>query len=223
MRRVAAPDEIRRRRPAGIAAPGSDVVAAADSLTRAGPGRAHDARSVLALQRAVGNAAVGKLLRHPRDAGPDDEQKRPWTLRLPGVVDWVEVVSWSLGTQVSVEGPGGVARKNVASLTFTHESDADSVTLLRSVLSGPPIKHATLTGRSDGKTFIQITMDDVFISSMSRGGRSSAVDSVTLQFAAVHIDFPDRGKTASADQLTDDQSALALAGGGAPVTGSLVG
>jgi type VI secretion system secreted protein Hcp len=110
----------------------------------------------------------------------------------------IEVLSWSWGVASSGTmahgGGGGEGKANFTDLSFTHKIDKASPVLMQRCATGQHLKDATITRRKSGKgqqEFLVIKMSDVIVTSVQQhdeGGKSQ-VESVTLAFAKVDLEY----------------------------------
>src|SRR6478672_8667384 len=113
--------------------------------------------------------------------------------------DEIEVLSWSWGVtnpaKVGGTGSGGAAGKaSFQDLSFTHKVDKASPLLLKGCATGQHLKEATITRRKAGKgqqEYLVIKMNDVVITSVAEedDGGSNEVETVTLSFAKVDVEY----------------------------------
>jgi type VI secretion system secreted protein Hcp len=102
-------------------------------------------------------------------------------------------------------GGGGAAGKaTFHDLSFTHKIDKASPLLLQGCATGQHLKEATITRRKAGKgqqEYLVIKMNDVVITSVAEedGGGSSQVETVTLAFAKVDLEYRPQKSDGSLD------------------------
>lgn len=111
----------------------------------------------------------------------------------------IDVLAWSWGVSNSgsahVGGGAGAGKANVQDLSFTKYIDKSSCDLLSASCVGKHYTTALLTVRKAGGTpleYLKITMTEVLISSVSTGGSGGEdrlTENVTLNFAAVKVDY----------------------------------
>jgi type VI secretion system secreted protein Hcp len=120
----------------------------------------------------------------------------------------IELLSWSWGVTNSkphATGGGGSAGKaTFHDLSFTHKIDRASPLLMKGCATGQHLKEATITRRKAGKgqqEFLVIKMNDVVITSVAEddGGSSSQVETVTLAFAKVDVEYRPQKSDGSLD------------------------
>ena len=113
--------------------------------------------------------------------------------------DEIDVLAWSWGMSQSgsahMGGGAGAGKVNVQDLSFTKYVDASSTDLLVACCNGKHFKDALLIVRKAGENpveYIQITMEEVIIGSVSTGGSGGEdrlTENVTLNFAKVKVDY----------------------------------
>jgi type VI secretion system secreted protein Hcp len=112
--------------------------------------------------------------------------------------DEIEVLSWSWG--VANAGParagagGGAGKASFHDLSFTHTIDKASPVLMKRCVTGQHLKEATITHRKAGKgnpEFLVVKMNDVIITGVTNGdgGQGTHVETVTLAFAKVDLEY----------------------------------
>jgi type VI secretion system secreted protein Hcp len=111
----------------------------------------------------------------------------------------IDVLAWSWGMSQSGTthmGPGGGAGKvNVQDLSFTKYIDSASHALQLHCMNGKHIPKAVLLCRKAGgeqKKYIEITMEDVLVTSVSTGGSGGEdrlTENVSLNFAKVSFEY----------------------------------
>jgi len=120
----------------------------------------------------------------------------------------IELLTWSWGVTNSkphTTGGGGAAGKaTFHDLSFTHKIDKASPLLLQGCATGQHLKEATITRRKAGKgqqEYLVIKMNDVVITSVAEedGGGSSQVETVTLAFAKVDLEYRPQKSDGSLD------------------------
>lgn len=88
-------------------------------------------------------------------------------------------------------GGGGAGKVEKQDLTFVKQVDVSSPGLLRACTVGEHIRNAVLTLRNGGFEFLQITLEDVLVTSYnidgSEGGTPAPLEQITLDFAK--LDF----------------------------------
>ena len=120
----------------------------------------------------------------------------------------IEVLSWSWGVASSGElshaGGAGAGKATFHDLSFTHKIDKASPVLMQRCATGQHLKDATITRRKSGKgqqEFLVIKMSDVIVTSVQQhdeGGKSQ-VESVTLAFAKVDVEYKPQKADGSLD------------------------
>jgi len=122
--------------------------------------------------------------------------------------DEVEVLSYSWGvTNAGSMGygtGGGEGKATFHDLSFTHKIDKASPQLLKGCATGQHLKEATITRRKAGKgqqEFLVIKMNDVMVTSVAESddGGSSQVETVTLAFAKVDVEYRPQKSDGSLD------------------------
>ena len=122
--------------------------------------------------------------------------------------DEIELLSWSWGV-TNAKAPltgsgGGKGKATFHDLSFTHKIDKASPLLLQGCATGQHLKEATITRRKAGKgqqEYLVIKMNDVVITSVAEedGGGSSQVETVTLAFAKVDLEYRPQKQDGSLD------------------------
>ena len=122
--------------------------------------------------------------------------------------DEIELLSWSWGV-TNAKAPltgsgGGKGKATFHDLSFTHKIDKASPLLLQGCATGQHLKEATITRRKAGKgqqEYLVIKMNDVVITSVAEedGGGSSQVETVTLAFAKVDLEYRPQKSDGSLD------------------------
>jgi type VI secretion system secreted protein Hcp len=123
--------------------------------------------------------------------------------------DEIDVLAWSWGVaqggSMGGGGGGGVGKANFQDIHFTHNFDKASPNLLKACATGEHIKEAKLTMRKAGKTpqeYLMITMNDVLVTGITPSGNGSdggLVESVSLQFAKVDLEYKPQKADGSLD------------------------
>jgi len=111
----------------------------------------------------------------------------------------IDVLAWSWGLSQSgtthVGGGGGAGKVSVQDLSFTKYVDKSSPTLMLACCNGKHFKEAVLVVRKAGEKpleYLKITMKEVLVSSISTGGSGGddrLVESITLNFAEVKVEY----------------------------------
>ena len=119
-----------------------------------------------------------------------------------------DVLAWSWGCSNSgsahVGGGAGAGKANVQDLSFTKYIDKSTPDLLLAACNGKHFDTATLIVRKAGEKpleYLKITMTEVLVSSVSTGGSGGEdrlTENVTLNFAAVKVDYVEQKKDGSA-------------------------
>src|ERR1700746_1860212 len=119
----------------------------------------------------------------------------------------IDVLAWSWGMSNSgsahVGGGAGAGKVNVQDLSFTKYIDLSSTPLMLATANGNHITKATLVVRKAGETpleYLPITMTECLVSSVSTGGSGGEdrlTENVTLNFAAVQVDYGEQKKDGS--------------------------
>ena len=120
----------------------------------------------------------------------------------------IDVLAWSWGVSNSgsahVGGGAGAGKANVQDLSFTKYVDKSTPDLLLASCNGKHYASALLTVRKAGEKpleYLKITMTEVLITSVSTGGSGGEdrlTENVTLNFAAVKVDYVEQKKDGSA-------------------------
>ena len=116
----------------------------------------------------------------------------------------IDVLAWSWGVSNSgsahVGGGAGAGKANVQDLSFTKYIDKSSPDLLLAACNGKHYPTATLVVRKAGETpleYLTITLTELLITSVSTGGSGGEdrlTENVTLNFAAVKVDYIEQTK-----------------------------
>ena len=119
--------------------------------------------------------------------------------------DEIDVLAWSWGISNSgsaqVGGGAGAGKCNVQDLSFTKYLDKASPDLMLACCNGKHFPKATLTVRKAGENpleYLQITMEDLIITSLSTGGSGGEdrlTENVTLNFARVKVNYKEQTPT----------------------------
>lgn len=122
--------------------------------------------------------------------------------------DEIEFLAWGWGVSQGGSMPGGgggTGKASFSDLTFTHHFDKASPNLLKACAKGEHLKEAKITVRKAGKApqeFLIITMMDVIVTNVSASGDGSdggLVESVSLQFAKVNLEYKPQKADGSLD------------------------
>jgi type VI secretion system secreted protein Hcp len=123
--------------------------------------------------------------------------------------DEIDVLSWSWGLSQSgtmhMGGGGGAGKANFQDISMVKYIDKASPNLMYAVSSGKHYPEALLTVRKAGENaieYLKITMQKVLISSISTGGSGGEdrlTENVTLNFAAVKVEYSPQKEDGSAD------------------------
>src|SRR6201985_2127580 len=124
----------------------------------------------------------------------------------------IDVLAWSWGMSNSgsahVGGGAGAGKVNVQDLSFTKYMDKSTPDLLLASCNGKHYDNALLTVRKAGEKPLEdlkITMTEVLVTSVSTGGSGGEdrlTENVTLNFAAVKVDYVEQKKDGSAGDTT---------------------
>jgi type VI secretion system secreted protein Hcp len=120
----------------------------------------------------------------------------------------IDVLAWSWGLSNSgsahVGGGAGAGKVNVQDLSFTKYIDKSTPDLMLGACNGKHYDNALLTVRKAGEKpleYLKITMTEVLVTSVSTGGSGGEdrlTENVTLNFAAVKVDYVEQKKDGSA-------------------------
>jgi type VI secretion system secreted protein Hcp len=121
--------------------------------------------------------------------------------------DEIEVLSFSWGVTnpatVSGGGGGGSGRATFHDLSFVHNLDKATPSLLRACATGMHIKDAVITHRKAGKgqqEYLIVKLNDVIITGVTHGGSGQlASENVTLAFAKVDLEYKPQRPDGSLD------------------------
>jgi type VI secretion system secreted protein Hcp len=111
--------------------------------------------------------------------------------------DEIQIMSWSWGasqvTAIASGGGAGAGKANLSDLHIVKSYDVSSVPLYKALLLGTHIKTAVLTAckaGGDGKPFIQVSMDEVFVTSIQASGSSEIpTESVSFSYNKIKIEY----------------------------------
>jgi type VI secretion system secreted protein Hcp len=111
----------------------------------------------------------------------------------------IDVLAWSWGMSQSGSthsgGGGGAGKANFQDLSFTKYVDSASNALMVALAKGTHIPKCELLVRKAGAgqhTYIQITMEEVIVTSVSTGGSGGEdrlTENVTLNFGKVNFGY----------------------------------
>ena len=136
----------------------------------------------------------------------------------------IDVLSWSWGMSQSgtthMGSGGGAGKATFQDLSFTKYADKATTPLMNHLALGSHIPKCTLTCRKAGegqKHYIEITMTECIVSSLSTGGSGGEdrlTENVSLNFAKVKFEYflqDEHGATKSGGDLNWDIAANAQA------------
>lgn len=125
----------------------------------------------------------------------------------------IDVLAWSWGMSQSgtthMGGGGGAGKANFQDLSFTKYIDASSNALMIALAKGTHIPEVVLLVRKAGegqKTYVEITMKEVMVTSVSTGGSGGEdrlTENVTLNFAEVKFSYTPQKGDATFDAAKD--------------------
>jgi type VI secretion system secreted protein Hcp len=137
----------------------------------------------------------------------------------------IDVLAWSWGMSQSgtthMGSGGGAGKATFQDLSFTKYADKATTALMNHLALGSHIDECKLTCRKAGegqKHYIEITMHECIVSSLSTGGSGGEdrlTENVTLNFAKVKFEYflqDEHGATKSGGDLNWDIAANAKAG-----------
>lgn len=111
----------------------------------------------------------------------------------------IDVLAWSWGMSQSgtthLGGGGGAGKANFQDLSFTKYVDRSTNGLMTALAKGTHIPKAVLLVRKAGegqKRYIEITMEEVLVTSVSTGGSGGddrLTENVTLNFGKVKFSY----------------------------------
>lgn len=128
----------------------------------------------------------------------------------------IDVLAWSWGLSFSgtthVDMGGGEGKSSVSDLSITKYVDAATSQLTLSVLTGQPIKSASISvtnSGADGKLveYLSLDMENVLITSQSTGGSNGGdrlTENISLNFASLCLQytrFDAEGKSTTQDPV----------------------
>lgn len=119
----------------------------------------------------------------------------------------IDVLSWSWGVSqtgsMAYGGGGGAGKASFADLSFMHTVDSSSPVLMTKCATGEHIKEGTLVARKAGKgqqEYLIIKMNDILITSVQPSGSNEhPVESVSLQYAKVNLEYKPQKPDGSLD------------------------
>lgn len=133
--------------------------------------------------------------------------------------DDMDVLAWSWGMSNSgsahIGGGAGSGKVNVHDLSVTKWVDKASCDLMKAACNGRHFDEAKLVVRKAGTNpleYITITMNKVFVTSVSTGGSGGEdrlTENVTLNFAKVKVEYKqqdDKGSVGATPNMTWDIS-----------------
>lgn len=125
----------------------------------------------------------------------------------------IDVLAWSWGMSQSgtthMGGGGGAGKANFQDLSFTKYIDASTNALMTALAKGTHIPEVVLLVRKAGegqKTYIEIHMKEVLVTSVSTGGSGGEdrlTENVTLNFAEVKFSYTPQKADAGMDAAKD--------------------
>jgi type VI secretion system secreted protein Hcp len=120
--------------------------------------------------------------------------------------DEIEVLSFSWGVASTGNiggGGGGAGKATFQDLSFHHNIDKASPSLLRACATGEHLKEATITRRKAGKgqqEYLIIKMNDIIITGVSLNDSDDAsTETVSMAFAKVDLEYKPRKADGSLD------------------------
>ncbi len=129
----------------------------------------------------------------------------------------IDVLAWSWGMSQSgtthMGSGGGAGKASFQDLSFTKYVDKSSTALMNHLALGSHIPECKLTCRKAGEgqqKYIEVTMKEVLVSSLSTGGSGGEdrlTENVSLNFAKVKLEYfmqDDKGATKSGGDLNWD-------------------
>lgn len=121
----------------------------------------------------------------------------------------IDVLAWAWGVSMAggmnIGGGAGAGKPNFSDLTFTHNVDKATPNLFKTCATGKHVKEVKLIARKAGEKqleFLLITMGEVLITHVAPAGNvadGSMVESVSLQFARVDMEYKAQLPDGSAD------------------------
>ena len=120
----------------------------------------------------------------------------------------IDVLSWSWGIMQSgtmaAGGGGGAGKASFHDLSFMHGFDKASAAIMKACATGEHITEATLTARKAGKgqqEYIILKMTDILVTSVQPSGSSEhPMESVSMQFAKVDLEYKPQRPDGSLDE-----------------------
>jgi type VI secretion system secreted protein Hcp len=124
---------------------------------------------------------------------------------VKGFEEQIQILAWSWGMSQSgtthTGAGGGAGKVSVQDLSFVHNVDAASPSLVLACCNGKHFETATLTMRKAGEKpldYLIITLEDIIVTSVSHsgsGGSDEITESVSLNFSAFEIAYQPQEKT----------------------------
>ena len=119
----------------------------------------------------------------------------------------IDVLSWSWGIAQSGTmasgGGGGAGKASFSDLSFMHNFDKASPAIMTACATGTHIPEATLISRKAGKgqqEYIIYKLTDILVTGVQSSGSSEhPVESVSMQFAKVDIEYKPQKPDGSLD------------------------
>ena len=132
--------------------------------------------------------------------------------------DEIPIMSFSWGasqvTSVAGSGGSGAGKANLADLSIMKNYDTASTPLFKALLKGTHISSGVLTASKaggDGKPFIQISMTELFVTSIQTSGSSEVpMESVSFSYNTIKSEYfkqDEKGILKAAGDVTYDLKA----------------
>jgi len=121
----------------------------------------------------------------------------------------IDVLAWSWGMTQSgtmhAGGGGGAGKVSIQDISITKRVDKSSPVLMKACSDGTQYPEAILTVRKAGTDpleYLIITITDLIVTSLSTGGSGGEdvlTENITLNFAAVSVDYQPQAADGSPD------------------------
>ncbi len=117
----------------------------------------------------------------------------------------IEVLSFSWGVANTVNiasGRGAAVKTTFHDLSFVHNVDKASPSLMQACATGTHFKDATITQRKAGKDqqeFLIVKMSDIIITGVTNGGGQPGAETVSVAFATVDLEYKPQKTDGSLD------------------------
>jgi len=127
-----------------------------------------------------------------------------------GFEQQIEVSSWSFGVSSPADvGGGGMSggTPSLSDFTCTFDLDSSSYQILKDIYQGTHVDKVTFTGVKTGGggtpyNYMQVIMQNCFITSYQTGGGGDGVPSATMSLAYAQVEFDYYTQDTSSGQTT---------------------